>query len=68
MPRRGGNHSLLKSISNEQICVCILLVILVVLVLYYVNQNTNESFVGDSPTLYFFYVDWCGHCKNFKPE
>jgi thiol-disulfide isomerase/thioredoxin len=70
MPRgnKGLNSRFLKSISNDQIIICILLVILVVLVVYYVNQNNTEQFQGESPTLYFFYVDWCPHCTSAKPK
>ena len=60
-------NKMLKSVNVEQVIVCILVVILVVLVVYYVNKN-NEGFDdngdNDKPTLYFFYVDWCGYCKK----
>ena len=59
---------LLKSVNCEQVVICALVVVLVGLVLYYVNKN-NEGFNNDNdkPTLYFFYVDWCGFCKKAKP-
>lgn len=61
------NNSL-KSISNnsENIVILVLLVILVILVVYYIRQN-NENF-SERPTVYFFYVDWCPHCKTAKPK
>ena len=67
MPRK-SNVSFLNSINNEQVIICLLLVILVVLVVYYVHQNNRESFNESSPTLYFFFVDWCPHCTNAKPK
>ena len=63
--------SSLKSMSSEQMVICVLLLILVVLVIYYVNQNRNENFTDDDSrpvVLYLFYVDWCPHCKTAKPQ
>lgn len=31
-------------------------------------QQTTETFDNDKPTFRMFYVNWCGHCKNTKPE
>ena len=77
MPRKSSmrnsmsNNSLAKSLksmskSSENIVILVLLVILVVLVVYYIRQN-NEGF-SERPTVYFFYVDWCPHCKTAKPK
>ena len=77
MPRKSlmknslSNNSLSKSLKNmsnssENIVILVLLVILVVLVVYYIRQN-NEGF-SERPTVYFFYVDWCPHCKTAKPK
>lgn len=67
--KRGSNkvNNVLKGISIEQCVVCVLVIVLVVLVVYYVNKN-NEGFYSEKPTLYFFYVDWCGYCKKAKPK
>ena len=66
--KRGSNkvNNVFKGIKVEQCVVCVLVIVLVVLVVYYVNKN-NEGF-SDKPTLYFFYVDWCGYCKKAKPK
>ena len=55
-----------KSGLNENLVIVILLIILVVLVVYYIRQN-NENY-NNRPTVYFFYVDWCPHCKTAKPK
>lgn len=67
--KKGSNKAsnMFKGISVEQCCVCCLVIILVVLVVYYVNKN-NEGFNSEKPTLYFFYVNWCGYCKRIKPD
>lgn len=66
--KKGSNKAsnMFKGISVEQCCVCCLVIILVVLVVYYVNKN-NEGFNSEKPTLYFFYVNWCGYCKRITP-
>lgn len=66
-----SNNSVAKSLKNmskssENIVILVLLVILVILVVYYIRQN-NEGF-SERPTVYFFYVDWCPHCKTAKPK
>ena len=78
MSRRGSsrgsslsNNSVVKSLrsmgkSSENVVILVLLIILVILVVYYIRQN-NEGF-SERPTVYFFYVDWCPHCKTAKPK
>ena len=69
---KGGfmSKKMLKSLKAEEIVICVLLVILVVLVVYYIYQNnSSEGFESkDETVVYFFYVDWCGYCKQAKPE
>lgn len=67
----GSSNSISKSLKNmsnssENIVILVLLVILVILVVYYIRQN-NETF-SERPTIYFFYADWCPHCKTAKPK
>lgn len=31
-------------------------------------QNTREFFDSGDGKLVFYYADWCGHCKQAKPE
>ena len=78
MSRRGSsrgsslsNNSVARSLRNmskssENIVILVLLVILVILVVYYIRQN-NEGF-SERPTVYFFYANWCPHCKTAKPK
>jgi len=64
---RKVSQSVAKSLkSTENVVILVLLVILVVLVVYYVRQN-NEGF-AERPTVYFFYANWCPHCKTAKPK
>ena len=75
---KGGfmSKKMLKSMKTEEVVICVLLVVLVVLVVYYIYQNnSSEGFEAhsnkkDEPetVVYFFYVDWCGYCKQAKPE
>tara|TARA_B110001450_G_C17551843_1_gene453001 strand:- start:510 stop:917 length:408 start_codon:yes stop_codon:yes gene_type:complete len=62
-----NSKKLLKAVTSEESIICVLLVILVILVIYYIYQNNREGFDGDTNVLYFFYVDWCPHCKTAKP-
>jgi thiol-disulfide isomerase/thioredoxin len=52
--------------ATENIVIVVLLIVLVILVVYYVRQN-NEKFT-ERPTIYFFHVDWCPHCKTALPK
>jgi thiol-disulfide isomerase/thioredoxin len=60
-----------------------IVIILFVINNYYISKNENYSSIqnsqdiqeiqknheiGNIPTLSFFYTNWCGHCKQFKPE
>ena len=58
----------LKKMKRENVVVYVLLAVLVLLVVYYVMKN-REGFNAHQETVvvYFFFVDWCPHCKNAKP-
>lgn len=46
-----------------------LLVVLVVVGMRLMNKNEGFNNNTNEPvTVYFFYVDWCPHCTNAKPE
>lgn len=34
----------------------------------FVEDDDQEQQVKKSATMYFFYTNWCPHCKNAKPE
>ena len=64
--RKMANNISRATKSTEYVVIIVLLIILVILVVYYVRQN-NEGF-SERPTIYFFHVDWCPHCKTAKPK
>ena len=67
MSARSVSRSL-KKMKRENVVVYVLLAVLVLLVVYYVMKN-REGFNAHPETVvvYFFFVDWCPHCKNAKP-
>tara|TARA_Y100000816_G_C25570471_1_gene307452 strand:- start:86 stop:493 length:408 start_codon:yes stop_codon:yes gene_type:complete len=67
MSARSVSRSL-KKMKRENVVVYVLLAVLVLLVVYYVMKN-REGFNAHQETVvvYFFFVDWCPHCKNAKP-
>ena len=58
-----------KKMMNSRYAILILLVVLVggFLLLNWCKQGEVELFSGGSK-LYFFFAEWCGYCKKFKPE
>lgn len=59
----------MPKMDAENIIILVLLIVLVVLVVMYV-QKQNEKFTsgGSNKELHCFLVDWCGYCKQAKPE
>lgn len=58
-----------KKVMNSKYLVLIVLALLIGGYLLYNWCKTGkfEMFSGGSK-LYFFFADWCGYCKKFKPE
>ena len=56
--------------KNQRIIIIFLVIFVVLpLAVYVLKKLTNtESFSNNSNKMYFFNVDWCGHCKKAKPE
>ena len=57
--------------KNKKVILCVVaaLVIVLALVGYFRNfRRENFTETEDKPTFRFFYVDWCPHCKQAKPE
>lgn len=54
---------------NNRYAILILLLIVVggYLLFNWCQKGKLELFSGDTK-LYFFFAEWCGYCKNFKPE
>lgn len=60
----------LKKMKPLHLVLAVLLVVVLVVVGMRL-MKTNEGFNNNDKepvTVYFFYVDWCPHCTNAKPE
>lgn len=58
-----------QKFMNSKYAVLILLLVIVggYLLFNWYQKGKFELFSGEAK-LYFFYADWCGYCKKFKPE
>ena len=58
-----------KNFMNNRYAILILLLIVVggYFLFNWCQKGKLELFNGGAK-LYFFYADWCGYCKRFKPE
>lgn len=58
-----------KKFMNSKYAILILLLVVVggYLLFNWCQKGKLELFAGEAK-LYFFYADWCGYCKKFKPE
>ena len=59
----------LPEMNVENIIIIVLVIILIALIVVYITKR-NEDFIGGNSDckLMFFYADWCGYCKQAKPE
>ena len=59
----------IKKVMNSKYLVLIIIALLIggYLVYNWCKTGKFEMFSGGSK-LYFFFADWCGYCKKFKPE
>ena len=58
-----------KKFMNNRYAILILLLVVVggYLLFNWCQNGKLEYFSGDTK-LYFFFAEWCGYCKKFKPE
>jgi thiol-disulfide isomerase/thioredoxin len=58
-----------KKFMNSKYAILILLLVVVggYLLFNWYQNGKLELFSGEAK-LYFFFADWCGYCKKFKPE
>ena len=58
-----------KKFMNNRYAILILLLVVVggYLLFNWCQKGKLEYFSGDTK-LYFFFAEWCGYCKKFKPE
>ena len=60
-----------KNFMNNRYAILILLLIVVggyFLFNWCQNKKSPFEMFSGGAKLYFFYADWCGYCKKFKPE
>ena len=61
----------LKKMKPLHLVLAVLLVVTLVMAGKYLLKSRNEGFDTETKepvVVYFFYVDWCPHCTNAKPE
>lgn len=61
----------LKKMKPLHILLAVALLVVLVVVGKRLMDRKNEGFTNNDKepvTVYFFYVDWCPHCTNAKPE
>ena len=58
-----------KKFMNNRYAILILLLVVVggYLLFKWCQKGKLELFSGEAK-LYFFFAEWCGYCKKFKPE
>ena len=60
-----------KNFMNNRYAILILLLVVVggyFLFNWCQNKKSPFEMFSGGAKLYFFYADWCGYCKKFKPE
>jgi len=60
-----------KNFMNNRYAILILLVVVVggyFLFNWCQNKKSPFEMFSGGAKLYFFYADWCGYCRKFKPE
>jgi thiol-disulfide isomerase/thioredoxin len=61
----------IKNMMNNRYAILILLLVVVggyFLFNWCQNKKSPFEMFSGGAKLYFFYADWCGYCKKFKPE
>ena len=44
-----------------------IIILSIIIIIYYYNYTKNNK-LKSNVNIYYFYAEWCPHCKNFKPE
>ena len=61
----------IKNMMNNRYAILILLLVVVggyLLFNWCQNKKSPFEMFSGGAKLYFFYADWCGYCRKFKPE
>ena len=58
----------MNNFSKMALVVGIFFALFMAVSMCYKASNKKEFFQSNEDSLYFFNVDWCGHCKAAKPE